>query len=176
MRYLCTKYHTSPIYAVYLTQSQRNFIKEHCSDVLGAGICLIKNRPLVAKVMSVVKVRHRDYTYSPTETIIEKLVDIKGVLCRSIEIDWQQSQSSVYVLPFNGFDWRPTVFERNDPIANALGPLLLEQVITDRFSQVTNIQQVIEKRIPIHVFGVNKYIAIRTAAYPKFSQLLEELQ
>jgi hypothetical protein len=160
---------------VYLTQSQRAFIKEHCSNILKEQLCLVKSRPLNAKVMSVVKVRHRDYTYSPTETIIEKLVGIKGVLCRSIEIDWQQSQSSVYVLPFDGYDWRPTVFERNDPVANALGSLLLEQVITDRFSQITNIHQVIEKKIPIHVFGVNKYVAIRTAAYPKFSQLLDEL-
>jgi len=160
---------------VYLTQPQRNFIKEHCSKVLREELCLIKSRPPNAKVMSIVKVRHRDYTYSPTETIIEKLVGIKGVLCRSIEIDWQSSQSSVYVLPFNGYDWRPTVFERTDPVANALDAHLLEQVITDRFSQVVDIRQATDKKIPIHVFGVNKYVAIRTAAYPKFCQLLDEL-
>lgn len=161
---------------MYLTQSQRSFIIEHCSDVLSSRTCFIKNRPACARVMSVVKVRHRaDHVYSPTESIIEKLVGIKGVLCRSIEIDWQQTPSSVYVLPFNGYDWRPTVFERNDAVANALGPLLLEQVITDRFSQVTNIATVVEKRIPVHLFGVNKYIAIRTAAYSTFGQLLNDI-
>jgi hypothetical protein len=126
--------------------------------------------------MSVVKVRHRDYTHSPTEVIIEKLVGIKDVLARSIEVDWVQSQSSVYVLPFNKFDWRPMVFERDDIIANALQPLLLEQIITDRFSQVVDIAYAVEKKIPVHVFGVQKYVAIRTAAYPRFSDLLKELQ
>jgi len=136
----------------------------------------VKNRPPCAKVMSIVKVRHRDYLHSPTETIIEKLVGIKDVLARSIEVDWIQSQSSVYVLPFNGYDWRPTVFERNDVVANALQPLLLEQIITDRFSQVVDIRYVVEQKIPIHVFGVQKYVAIRTAAYPHFSDLLKELK
>lgn len=126
--------------------------------------------------MSVVKVRHRDYIHSPTEVIIEKLVGIKDVLARSIEVDWIQSQSSVYVLPFNKFDWRPMVFERDDVVANALQPLLLEQIITDRFSQVVDIKYVVEKKIPVHVFGVQKYVAIRTAAYPRFSDLLKELR
>jgi hypothetical protein len=126
--------------------------------------------------MSVVKVRHRDYTRSPTELIIEKLVGIKDVLARSIEVDWVQSQSSVYVLPFDGYDWRPTVFERDDVVANTLQPLLLEQIITDRFSQVVDIRSVVEKKIPIHVFGVQKYVAIRTAAYPRFSDLQRALK
>lgn len=126
--------------------------------------------------MSVVKVRHRDYTHTPTEVIIEKLVGIKDVLARSIEIDWVQSQSSVYVLPFNKFDWRPMVFERGDVVANTLQPLLLEQIITDRFSQVVDMRYVVEKQIPVHIFGVQKYVAIRTAAYPRFSDLMKELQ
>jgi hypothetical protein len=161
---------------VYLTTTQREFIKQHCSQVIGEGTCLIKSRPPCAKVMSVVKVRHRDYIHSPTEVIIEKIVGIKDVLARSIEIDWVQSQSSVYVLPFNKFDWRPMVFERGDVVANALQPLLLEQIITDRFSQVVDIKYVAEKKIPVHIFGVQKYVAIRTAAYPRFGDLLKELQ
>lgn len=160
---------------MYLTHSQRNFIQQHCSDVLREKTCLIKNRPPCAKVMSIVKVRHRDSVYSPTETIIEKLVGIKGVLCRSIEIDWVQSQSSVYVLPFNGYDWRPTVFERTDAIAASLDSFLLEQIITDRFSEITNLAYAIDEKIPMHLFGVNKYVAIRTAAYPTFSKLLSDL-
>lgn len=125
--------------------------------------------------MSVVKVRHRDYTHTPTELIIEKLVGIRGVLSRSIDIDWNQSQSSVYVLPFDGYSWRPTVFERSDTVANSLPSLLLEQIITDRFSQVVDIRYAVENRIPLHIFSTNKYVAIRTAAYPRFSNLLDEL-
>jgi hypothetical protein len=135
----------------------------------------VKNRPPCAKVMSVVKVRHRDYIQSPTEKLIEQLVGIKGVLSRSIEIDWGVSQSSVYVLPVNGYDWRPVVFERTDAVANSLDSLLLEQIITDRFSQITDIKYATANRIPIHVFGVNKYVAIRTVAYPTFSTLVDEL-
>lgn len=161
---------------MYLTTTQRQFIKQHCSQIINEGTCLVKSRPPCAKVMSVVKVRHRDYIHSPAELIVEKIVGIKDVLARSIEIDWVQSQSSVYVLPFNKFDWRPTVFERGDIVANALQPLLLEQIITDRFSQVVDIQYAVEKKIPVNVFGVQKYVAIRTAAYPRFSDLLKELQ
>lgn len=125
--------------------------------------------------MSVIKVRHREYSQTPTEAIIETLVGIKGVLSRSIEIDWVVSPSSVYVLPFNGYDWRPTVFERSNQLVNSFSPLLLEQIITDRFSELTDIKYAIAQKVPMHIFGVNKYIAIRTAAYANFSELLGEL-
>jgi len=160
---------------VYLSQSQQQFIRENCSQAVGQELCLIKYRPPCAKVMSVVKVRHRDYTHTTTEVIIEKLIGIKGVLSKSIEVDWVQSQSSVYVLPFDGYDWRPTVFDRTDSIANSLEPLLLEQIITDRFSQVTNMKYATASKTPMHLFGVSKYVAIRTVAYPKFDTLLDQL-
>lgn len=161
---------------VYLTLSQRQLIRENCSQALSSKLELIKSRPASARVLSVVKVRHREYVRSATELVIERAIGAPGVLCRSIEIDWVHTSSSVYVLPFDGYDWRPTVFNRTDAVANSLDTLLLEQVVTDRFSELANISYLTEHRVPLHVFGVNKYIAIRTAAYPNFHDLLKELQ
>lgn len=160
---------------VFLTSTQKIFIREHCQQAIAEGVGLVKQRPPCAKVMSIVKVRHQEDIQSQTEMVIESLIGVKGVLKKSINIDWVQSQSSVYVLPFDGYQWRPVVFERTDSIANSMDRTLLEQIVTDRFSQVVQLREAQQERVPVHIFGVNKYIAIRTAAFPTFESLINSL-
>ncbi len=159
---------------MFLTNEQRGFIREFCSQFLLSPVRLTRSRPKNSvKVFAINKVRWRGVQPTKVGKLLEQKLGIRDIENRSITIDWSGGTDAVYVLPVDGWQCFPAIVSST---LDQVGDKLLEDVVTERINHKETLHELVANKCNLTIVGVNKFVTIRTAAYPNFAELIEGIQ
>lgn len=159
---------------MFLTTEQKLYIVENCSEFLASPFQLTRERPRTnVKVFAVNKVRWSGVERSAIGETLDALVGVKDIIGRSVIVDWTGDRhNSVYIFPFNGWRWIPALSTK---LLAELGTDLASDVIYEQVTNCGELSDLVERKCPIALVGMTKFVSIRTAAYPTFTKLITEL-
>ncbi len=158
----------------FLTSEQRQIIATNCAEWLSAPVPFIRPRPKNnVRLFTVNKVRWNNTNRTRVGNIMEQLLSVKELLSRSVIIDWTKTGDDVFIIPFDGWKWYPSVITEG---IDMLPDPLLTDVITQRLDQPITIRECVEGRGAIGIVGIHKFISIRSSAYASFDALLGDIR
>ena len=159
---------------MYITSEQKQFVNQYCSEFLEDPYQFTRARPKNnVRVFAVHKVRWKGVEPTESGKLLESITGVRDVENRSVIIDWSGGEDSVYVIPVNGWRWIPAIVSE---ALDTVPSLLLKSIIEEQIEQCGTLQELTSGRGNIALVGINKFVTIRTSAFPSFSKLIAALQ